>query len=130
MLAAFALLAPASLYLGVRYRTKLFAGVFVTGILSEIVGYAGRILLHSDPFEKNYFLIYLICLTLGPTFVAAAIYLTLARIVVAYGENISRIKPRSYTMLFSGFDIVALVVQATGGGMAAVAWKKVDVSLR
>jgi hypothetical protein len=130
MLAAFALLAPASLYLGVRYRTKLFAGVFVTGILSEIVGYAGRILLHSDPFEKNYFLIYLICLTLGPTFVAAAIYLTLARIVVAYGENISRIKPRSYTLLFSGFDIVALVVQATGGGMAAVAWKKVDVSLR
>lgn len=62
---------------------------------------------------------YLICLTIGPAFIAASIYLCLGRIVVIYREDISRIRPRNYTIFFMGCDFVSLVVQAIGGGIAA-----------
>lgn len=89
------------------------------GLLTETVGYIARVLLNGNPFSRDYFLWYLITLTIGPVFIAAAIYLTLGRIVVINGEAISRIKPRSYTTFFLGCDIVSLVVQAVGGGIAA-----------
>jgi hypothetical protein len=127
LLSIFSLLIPPSIYLGIKHRTYAFSACLVTGLLLEVIGYAGRILLHSDPFSKNYFLVYLICLTLGPTFMSAAIYLCLARIVVVYGEGISRISPRSYMLVFVCCDVCSLVVQAVGGGMAAVAYYQVDV---
>lgn len=135
MLAAFGALTVPALYLGITHKVKLFTFCFMMGLLGEITGYIGRLLLHNNPFSENYFLIYLICTTIAPTFTAAAVYLTLARIVVVYGEGISRIRPRTYTLLFSGFDVIALVVIAVGGGMAAVArlkWKvgKFLISLR
>ncbi|KAF3768087.1 RTA1-domain-containing protein [Cryphonectria parasitica EP155] len=126
MIGAFAVLIPPALYLGIRYKTKLYTGLFVTALVGEIIGYVGRILLNGDPFSKNNFLIYLICLTLAPVLMSAAVYLTLARIVVVYGENISLIRPRSYTLIFSGFDLAALIVQAIGGSIAAES----DVSSR
>jgi len=52
-------------------------------------------------------------------FFAAAIYLTLGRIVVVYGEDCSRLRPGTYTIIFLGCDVVSLVVQAVGGGIAA-----------
>ena len=61
---------------------------------------------------------YIICLTIGPAFFSAAIYLCLARIVVIYGENLSRVTPRTYTITFITCDFIALVLQATGGGLA------------
>lgn len=129
MIAAFSILIPPAIYLGHRYKTGLYTGVLVTGLLGEIIGYAGRIMLNSNPFTKNAFLIYLICLTLAPVFMTAAIYLTFSRFVVLYGENISFVRPRSYTFIFTGFDIAALVVQAAGGAIAAVAEEAVDVSV-
>ncbi|KAN0110756.1 RTA1 like domain containing protein [Hyaloscypha variabilis] len=50
-----------------------------------------RILININPFCQAYFLWYLICLAIGPVFIAAAIYLCLGRTVVIFGENISRI---------------------------------------
>ncbi|PSR79367.1 RTA1 like protein-domain-containing protein [Coniella lustricola] len=119
MLAAFGVLIPPALYLGIKHKTTLFTTLLVVGLAGEIVGYVGRILLHNDPFSKNSFLIYLICLTIAPVLLSAAVYVTLARIVVVYGQSISLIRPRSYTLIFSGFDLAALVVQAVGGAIAA-----------
>ena len=62
---------------------------------------------------------YLICLTIGPAFLSAAIYLCLARIVVAYGEHISRVKPKIYTITFMSFDFLSLLLQAIGGAIAS-----------
>lgn len=127
MIAAFAVLIPLAIYLGTRYKTGLYTSVFVTGLVGEIIGYIGRIMLHQNPFSKNAFLTYLICLTLAPVFMTAAIYLTLSRIIVLYGENISFIRPRWYTFIFTGFDIAALAVQAAGGGIAAIAEESIQV---
>ena len=91
------------------------------GLTSEALGYIARVLINTNPFYRPYFLWYLICLTIGPVYIAAAIYLCLGRIVVIYGENISQIRPRSYTLFFMGCDVVSLAVQAVGGGLAASA---------
>lgn len=55
-LSIFAILLVPQLSLGIRYRTWGFLTGMVVGGLLEISGYLGRVLLHSDPFSFNYFL--------------------------------------------------------------------------
>ena len=64
---------------------------------------------------------YLICLTIAPAFLTASIYLCLSRLITVYGPQYSRLAPRSYTYIFIGCDIFALVLQGAGGGIAATA---------
>ncbi|KAF4636743.1 hypothetical protein G7Y89_g1334 [Cudoniella acicularis] len=123
-LSIFAALLLTQLYLGIYYRTWGFLTGMVVGGLLEILGYLGRILLHSDPFNFNYFLVYLICLTIGPTFLSAALYLCLARIIVVYGTQLSRFQPRTYTVTFMSSDFVSLVLQSIGGGITSTASDK------
>ena len=115
----FAILVGGQFFLWRKYRTGGTAVFMLLGLLTEILGYIARVLLHGNPFERNYFLWYLITLTIGPVFFAAAIYLTLGRIVVVHGEACSRLRPATYTTIFLGCDVVSLVVQAVGGGIAA-----------
>ncbi|RDW61727.1 RTA1 domain-containing protein [Aspergillus mulundensis] len=109
------------LFLGIRYKTWTFMIAMALGLIGEIVGYGGRVGLNQDPFNGDYFLQYLVALTIAPAFLTAAIYLTLSRIVVAFGERISYFKPRTYTITFITFDVLALLLQAIGGGIAASA---------
>lgn len=53
---AFGLLLIAQLGLGIRYKTWGFMVGMVFGLFLEIVGYAGRIMLHNNPFEFNNFI--------------------------------------------------------------------------
>jgi 4-amino-4-deoxy-L-arabinose transferase-like glycosyltransferase len=62
-----------------------------------------------------------ICITIAPAFLTASIYLCLARIIIAHGEQYSRLRPRTYSLLFVGFDLLSLVLQAAGGALAALA---------
>src|ERR1700761_7880325 len=64
----FAVLLVSQLVLGVRYKTWGYLAGLVFGLALEIVGYAGRIMLHNDIFDKNAFIVYLIGLTIGPAF--------------------------------------------------------------
>jgi len=118
-LVIFSILAVGQIFLGVKYKTRLVGVSMLIGLAFETLGYVARVLMHYDPFDRTYFLWYLICLTMGPVFFAAAIYLCLGRIVVVYGEHISRIRPRTYTVFFMGCDVISLVTQAAGGGIAA-----------
>lgn len=63
----------------------------------------------------------IICLTIAPSFMAGGIYLCLRNIVDAFGKENSRIKPETYTRFFIPCDVVSLILQALGGGMASVA---------
>ena len=125
-LAIFAVLLVPNLYIGIKHKTWGYMIGMVCGLALEVIGYAGRLQLHYNPFKFDPFLEYvrchdhvtiksmpsdrlrryLICLTIAPAFLTAAIYLCLARIVVAYGENISRIAPRLYTIVFVTCDFV------------------------
>ena len=70
---------------------------------------------------------YIVTLTIAPAFFAAAIYLCLGRIIVVYGDNISRFRPRTYTLTFIGCDVLSLVFQAAGGALASAANTQTDL---
>jgi hypothetical protein len=78
-------------------------------------------MIHNSPFNNNDFLIYLITLTMAPALLTAAIYLCLARIVIIYGQHLSRFKPRTYSLVFCTCDLISLVLQAVGGAIASTA---------
>jgi hypothetical protein len=64
---------------------------------------------------------YLICVTIGPAFLSASIYLCLSRIVHIYSASASRIRPKYYTYVFISCDLLSLTLQGAGGGIAATA---------
>lgn len=54
--AAFGLLLIAQLGLGIKYKTWGFMVGMTCGLILEVVGYAGRIMLHDNPFNFNNFI--------------------------------------------------------------------------
>lgn len=60
-------------------------------------------------------------MTIGPAFLAGALYLCLSRIIIVHGQHISRFSPRTYAVTFMTSDFISLVLQGTGGGLAATA---------
>jgi hypothetical protein len=61
----------------------------------------------------------LIPLTLAPALLTAGIYLCLGRVIVAVGAENSRLKPKMYTYVFISCDLLSLILQGVGGGLAA-----------
>ncbi|GIK00908.1 hypothetical protein Aspvir_004938 [Aspergillus viridinutans] len=120
-LALFGTMLVANLGLGIYYRTWGYLVGMIGGLALEVIGYVGRVQLHYNPFPFDPFLEYLICLTIGPAFLSAAIYICLGHIVVVYGEDISRLKPRTYTIIFVVCDFLSLVLQAAGGAITSTA---------
>ncbi|KAI2619656.1 RTA1-domain-containing protein [Hypoxylon sp. NC1633] len=103
-------------------RGGTFFIAMALGLISEIIGYAGRLMSWRNQWSENGFLIQICCLTLAPAFFAAGIYLCIRRIVFAFGPENSRIPPKFYTRIFIPCDIVSLILQAAGGGLASSAF--------
>ncbi|KAB8300073.1 hypothetical protein EYC80_000306 [Monilinia laxa] len=120
-LAFFVLAAIYHLVNGIRYRTYFFGIAITIGCIGEVTGYLGRILLHNNPWSDIGFEIQISCLIFSPSFVVASVYVTLQHIVQTFGIEKSRIPARSYTWVFIAFDILSLLLQAIGGGIAASA---------
>lgn len=117
----FGLLLLAQTIIGVRSKTWGFLVGMACGIILEIIGYIGRVLLNDNVFEQNYFIIYLVGLTIGPAFLAASIYLCLGRIITIYSVELSLLKPRTITCIFVCCDFVSILLQAVGGAITATA---------
>ena len=111
----------ANIFLGIRYKTWTYMTALLLACACSALGYAGRVLLHNNPFDDIGFEIQICCLTLSPAFNSAAIYLMLKHIVRHFGRQWSRIRPKFYTWGFITADIFALVLQGVGGGLAATA---------
>jgi hypothetical protein len=118
---------PIQIFLGILHKTWGFTLAMFLGISLEAVGYVTRIMLHNNPFDKDTFILYLIFLTIAPAFLSAGIYLCLSRIVVIFGIQLSRLKPRTYTILFCSLDLVSLILQGAGGALASIAETQSDV---
>lgn len=126
LLAFFGALTLVNIFAGGVYRTWGFSIAMVLGCIGEAIGYVGRIMAYNDVVSLNPFLIQICSLTFAPAFFAAAIYLSLCRIVLCFGENLSRIPAVWYTYLFIGIDFVSLVLQGAGGGLASGAAESED----
>ena len=60
----FGILFIAQLVLGIRYKTWAYTFSMCSGLLLEIIGYVGRVLLHDNPFLNGNFLM---CAIFHPT---------------------------------------------------------------
>ncbi|KAK3682150.1 RTA1 like protein-domain-containing protein [Podospora appendiculata] len=120
MLAAFAVLIPVNLYTGIRYKTPLYVSLIILGLIAEVVGHAGKILMRDDGASEVYFSIYMMGTQWGPTFISAAIYLVLPHVMVIYGQQFSLMsRPVYCNVFFLVFDIFTLAFQSVGVGFAA-----------
>ncbi|KAH8927855.1 RTA1 like protein [Atractiella rhizophila] len=90
------------------------------GIL-EIVGWIGRVLAHSSPYNYNYFICQITTLIIAPVFFSAALYFLLGFVIIEVGSQYSVLKPKSYAAIFITCDFVSLVLQGAGGGIAGTA---------
>ncbi|KAK1828174.1 RTA1 like protein-domain-containing protein [Podospora conica] len=120
MIAAFAALVPVNLYAGARYKTPLYAALIVSGLLLEILGHVGAVLLRTDTTSHGYFSLYMMGTLFGPTLLGSANYLVLPRVMVLYGEDFSLIpRPICFSIAFAIIDIFTLAFQSTGVAFAS-----------
>ncbi|KAH7150464.1 RTA1 like protein-domain-containing protein [Dactylonectria estremocensis] len=117
----FGLCLVGALGLGIWKRTWTFCAAVSAGVLLECLGYIGRALMHANVWDKNAFQIQICCIIIAPTFLCAAIYLTLKHVCLALNPALSRIAPRWYPRVFLPADLSCLIIQAIGGGVAAAA---------
>ena len=106
---------------GIRYgkATATYTLAMVLASTAAIIGNAGRIPLHDDPYNTLGFEMQICCLTVSPAFNSAAIYLVFKHVVRRFGREWSRLRPKYYTWGFITADILALIFQGSGGGIAA-----------
>ena len=91
------------------------------GCAAEAAGYAGRVMMNNNPYDDLGFQLQICLLIIAPAFLSAGIYLTLKYFTITFGESWSRLRPAWYTYVFITGDLVSLVLQGTGGGLAATA---------
>ncbi|KAF4966060.1 hypothetical protein FZEAL_10697 [Fusarium zealandicum] len=114
LLVAFALLALAALYIGFRSQTYLFSSTLTIGLLVEVLGFIGRILLHSSRDSQGDFFLFLFGTVLGPSIISLAIFIVLPNIVGGYGESTRPFKPLVAGLVFWGLSAITLMVELIG----------------
>ncbi|KAJ7132563.1 RTA1 like protein-domain-containing protein [Mycena epipterygia] len=89
--------------------------------VGELVGWGGRFWSSLAPTANTPFIIQTCATILAPTPLLAASFTILSRIIQQLGTSYSLLTPKWYTRLFLPCDVLALVVQGVGGGMASSA---------
>ncbi|KAH7096280.1 RTA1 like protein-domain-containing protein [Auriculariales sp. MPI-PUGE-AT-0066] len=112
----FALATIIHLALGIRHRLWWILAATVLCGTGETIGWGARLWSAYTLFNRTPFMMHL-----SPTFLVAANFIILGRIITLVGLQYSRLKPRAYAYIFLTADAIALVVQAVGGGQAAAA---------
>jgi len=110
----------------IRSRLWWLFPTIIAGGIAEIIGWSGRLWSAKDVFNLNPFLMQITTTIMAPSFMTAANFLILGVIISRLGTQYSRLSPLWYSIVFITADVVALVVQAVGGGMASVAVQSVN----
>ncbi|KAJ5728478.1 RTA1-domain-containing protein [Penicillium malachiteum] len=100
--------------------------VFSLGCMVEVLGWAARLWSSQCPYNGDAFLMQISTLIIAPTFFTAGIYIILGRFIQLLGPESSILKPNTYLWIFCTCDILSLVIQAAGGGMASAAVNSVN----
>ncbi|KAL2267289.1 hypothetical protein VTJ83DRAFT_4566 [Remersonia thermophila] len=108
-----------ALVLGIRTKTWSYTGFLAAGCALEAAGYAARVPLSINPWNKHAFETQIIAIILGPTLVCVSIYLTLKHVCLALNPALSRVRPQRYPFIFVPLDLSCLLIQAIGGALAA-----------
>ncbi|KAE8150140.1 RTA1 like protein-domain-containing protein [Aspergillus avenaceus] len=108
------------------WKRTWWCAVFSIGCLTEVLGWAGRTWSAECPYNMNAFLMQISTLIIAPTFFTAGIYVLLGRFIQILGRESSILSPKMYLWIFCTCDVISLVVQAVGGGMASIETGKED----
>ncbi|KAF7345740.1 RTA1-like protein [Mycena venus] len=87
--------------------------------VGELVGWTGRLWSSFAPALSDPYMMQIATTIIAPTPLIAVNFILLGRIIARLGAIYSRLTPKSYTVIFLTCDIIALVVQGLGGGIAA-----------
>ncbi|GMM28135.1 phospholipid-translocating ATPase [Martiniozyma asiatica (nom. inval.)] len=119
LVAVFAIMLVFQVIFGVFYHQWWFLTCWTCGLFLEILGYVGRIWSHENIDNMNAFVMQLVCLTLAPCFLMAGIYYIIAQLTLVYGRNFSFLRPMQYSLIFIIADLISIILQAAGGGIAS-----------
>ncbi|OQE19860.1 hypothetical protein PENSTE_c014G08434 [Penicillium steckii] len=108
------------------WKRTWWASVFSVGCLVEVIGWAGRTWSSECPYNSTAFLMQISTLIIAPTFFTAGIYVILGRFIQVLGRESSILKPSLYLWIFCTCDVISLVIQAIGGGLASGEASKID----
>ncbi|KAK5800512.1 hypothetical protein VI817_002724 [Penicillium citrinum] len=131
------------------WKRTWWASVFSVGCLVEVIGWAGRTWSSECPYNSTAFLMQISTLIIGesykvkayfslflrqannqsftaPTFFTAGIYVILGRFIQVLGRESSILKPSLYLWIFCTCDVISLVIQAIGGGLASGEASKIN----
>lgn len=104
------------------YRSRIWwLVVLVLGGVTEILGWVGRTWSARNVYSLDAFLLQQCCLVLAPCFFSATVYGLLGMIIRSVGRRYSLLPGQAYLWIFCLADLVAIVVQAVGGAMSAIA---------
>ncbi|RAL11795.1 RTA1 domain-containing protein [Aspergillus homomorphus CBS 101889] len=101
------------------WKRTWWCSLFSIGCMVEVLGWAGRTWAAECPYNSTAFMIQISTLIIAPTFFTAGIYVLLGRIIQLFGRASSLLSPKLYLWIFCTCDIISLVVQAAGGGLAS-----------
>jgi len=121
MAIGYGLCALFTLGIGVWRKTWGYSIAIGAGCVLEMAGYIGRVLLASNPWNKDGFQLQIVAIVLGPTLICIGLYLTIKYVVRAVNTDLSIVAPKWYPLFFVPADVSCLVIQAIGGGIAASA---------
>ncbi|KAI0735122.1 RTA1 like protein [Earliella scabrosa] len=106
-------------YQAVRYRAWWLIPTVVIAGVGEVVGWGARVKGSYEPFARMPFIIQTSVLVLAPTPFVAALFIGFGRVSERLGAQYSRLSPSMYSKIFLTADIISLLVQGSGGGLAA-----------
>ncbi|KAJ7238968.1 RTA1 like protein-domain-containing protein [Mycena rebaudengoi] len=89
--------------------------------IGELVGWVGRYWSSQSPAAEDPYMMQITTTIIAPTPLIAVSFILLGRIVERVGPCYSWLSPKWYSIIFVSCDLVALVVQGVGGGLAASA---------
>ncbi|GAA5990631.1 hypothetical protein JCM10908_003161 [Rhodotorula pacifica] len=93
----------------------------VIGGVLEVLGWAARLWAHWAPLSFNAYVMQICCLIIAPTFYSASLYWAGGLAIAHVAPQKSWLSGNAFKITFIIADVVSLVVQAVGGGMAGSA---------
>ncbi|CAG7847945.1 SubName: Full=Related to RSB1-integral membrane transporter or flippase that may transport LCBs from the cytoplasmic side toward the extracytoplasmic side of the membrane {ECO:0000313/EMBL:CCA69445.1} [Serendipita indica DSM 11827] len=104
-----------------RWRVYWMIPTMVIGCLGEVLGWSGRLWSSKNPSLLTPFLMQITTTIISPSFMSAANFTILGRIIDRLGYRYSWLTPTWYLIIFITLDTISLVIQAIGGARASQA---------
>jgi len=96
----------------------LWPTVGLCGLL-EVIGWSGRLWSSISPLLGTPFKMQIVATIMGPTPLLAANFVIFGAIIHRLGAQYSRLNPTLYAIFFLSCDVISLIIQGVGGGMAS-----------